>query len=169
MLVDYFWPFFTLNVRFSCLISYHKGRAKVKMNTSGSNFEISMKKKRFLKKKNYWNSSLGYKFTDGKMEDQDQYLKRLAGLQRLYSAVLISKLRRSQANQLHPHCLENGWIWLSNFLMLDPLPGISPTLLVEFFQIAGASMLQCYRGQLMKLMAVLFLDYMPKLNQVIHI
>lgn len=111
-------------------------------------------------------SSLGYKFTDGKMEDQDQYLKRIAGLQRLYSAVLITRLKRNQANQPHPHGLEHGWIWLSNFIMLDPLPGISPTMLVEFFQICGADMLQCYKAQLMKLIAVLYQQYMTKLDKV---
>lgn len=100
------------------------------------------------------------------MEDQDQYLKRIAGLQRLYSAILITKLKRNQAHQPHPHGLENGWIWLSNFLMLGPLPGISPTLLVEFFQICGADMLQVYKCQFMKLIAILYAQYMPRLDQV---
>lgn len=100
------------------------------------------------------------------MEDQDQYLKRIAGLQRLYSAILITKSKRNQAHQPHPHGLENGWIWLSNFLMLDPLPGISPTLMVEFFQICGADMSQAYRGQFMKLIAILYAQYMPRLDQV---
>lgn len=100
------------------------------------------------------------------MEEQEQYLKRISGLQRLYSAVLITKLRRSQQHLEHPHGIENGWIWLSNFLMLDPLPGISPTLLVEFIQACGAEMWQVYKKQFMKLLVVLHDRYMPKLEKV---
>lgn len=111
-------------------------------------------------------SVLGYKFNDGIMEDKEQYLKRISGLQRLYSAVLITKLRRNQQHIMHPHGLENGWIWLTNVLMLDPLPGISPTLLLEFIQICGAEMLQLYKKQFMKLMIALHHQYISKLDRV---
>lgn len=100
------------------------------------------------------------------MEDQESYLKRISGLQRLYSAVLITKLRRSQQDRMHPHGLENGWIWLTNFIMLDALPGISPTLLLEFIQTCGAEMLQMYKKQFIKLMLVLHNQYIPKLDSV---
>lgn len=111
-------------------------------------------------------SLLGYKFNDDKMEDQESYLKRIAGLQRLYSAVLITKVKRSQQHIMHPHGLENGWIWLTNFIMLDALPGISPTLLLEFIQTCGAEMLQTYKKQFIKLMLVLHNQYIPKLDSV---
>lgn len=111
-------------------------------------------------------SLLGYKFNDGKMEEQEQYLKRISGLQRLYSAVLITKLRRSQQHADHPHGLENGWIWLSNSLMLDPLPGISSTLLLEFIQICGTELWQAYKKQFMKLMIVLHEQYIFRLDKV---
>lgn len=100
------------------------------------------------------------------MEDQEQYLKRISGLQRLYSAVLITKLRRNEQHIEHPHGLENGWIWLSNFLMLDPLPGISPTLLLEFIQISGSEMWKCYKRQFIKLMIALHNQYILKLDKV---
>lgn len=100
------------------------------------------------------------------MEEQEQYLKRISGLQRLYSAVLITKLRRGQQHADHPHGIENGWFWLSDFLMLDPLPGISSTLLLEFIQICGSEMWQIYRKQFMKLMIVLHEQYILKLNKV---
>lgn len=111
-------------------------------------------------------SILGYKFNDGKMEEQEQYLKRISGLQRLYSAVLITKLRKSQQHLEHPHGLEYGWMWISNFIMLDPLPGISPTLLMEFIQTCGAEMWQIYKKQFMKILVVLNDQYMPKLERV---
>lgn len=110
---------------------------------------------------------LGYRFTDNKIEPQDQYLKRLSGLQRLYSAILITKQRRSQQNQPHPHGLENGWIWLSNFLNLEPLPEICATLLLEFIQVCGAELWQTYQRQFLKLLLVLQQAYMAKLDEVI--
>lgn len=110
--------------------------------------------------------TLGYRFNDGKMEDQEQYLKRICGLQRLYSAVLITKIKRSQQHLEHPHGIDHGWTWFSNFLMLDPLPGISASLILEFIQICGAEMGQIYKKQFMKLLVVLYTLYMPKLEKV---
>lgn len=113
------------------------------------------------------NSSLiGYKFNDDKLEEQEQYLKRLSGLQRLYSAVLITKLKRNQQQIEHPHSMENGWIWFTSFLMLDPLPGISSTLLLEFLQICGSEMWQLYKKQFMKLLILLHNNYLAKLERV---
>lgn len=100
------------------------------------------------------------------MEDQESYLKRISGLQRLYSAILLTKPRRNQQQMGHPHGIENGWIWFSNFLMLDPLPGISSTLLAEFIHICGYEMLQVYRKQFFKLIIVLNEQYLMKLDRV---
>lgn len=111
-------------------------------------------------------SLIGYKFNDGKLEEQEQYLKRISGLQRLYSAVLITKLKRNQHHMDHPHSLENGWIWFTNFLILDPLPGINSTLLLEFLQICGLEMWQAYKKQFMKLLILLQNQYLLKLDKV---
>lgn len=100
------------------------------------------------------------------MEEEEQYLKRIAGLQRLYSAVLISKSKNAHQHLEHPHGIEYGWMWFSNILMLDPLPGIIPTLLLEFIQECGAEMWQVYKKQFMKLLVVLHDSYMPKLEKV---
>lgn len=110
---------------------------------------------------------LGYRFTDDKIEPQDQYLKRLSGLQRLYSAILITKQKRNQQSQPHPYGLENGWIWMANFLNLEPLPEICATLLLEFIQVCGAEMWQTYQQQFLKLLLVLQQTYMIKLDEVI--
>lgn len=110
---------------------------------------------------------LGYRFTDDKIEPQDQYLKRLSGLQRLYSAILITKQQRSQQNQPHPHGLENGWIWMSNFLNLEPLPEICATLLLEFIQVCGSELWQTYQRQFLKMLIALHQAYMVKLDEVI--
>lgn len=110
---------------------------------------------------------MGYKFTkNGEIEDQQEYLKRISGLQRLYSAVLITKSKRAQQHLEHPYGIENAWMWLSNYLMLDPLPGISEVLVLEFIQICGAEMWQVYKRQFMKLLVVLHAQYIPRLERV---
>lgn len=112
------------------------------------------------------NRLLGYKYINNKIEPQDQYLKRITGLQRLYSAILITQLRNAQQNQPHPQGIENGWIWLTNFLNLDPMPDICPTLLLEFLEVAGSEMWKVYGVQFQKLLTVLHKQYVPRLEKV---
>lgn len=111
-------------------------------------------------------SALGYRFENNKMEPQDQYLKRLSGIQRLHSAILITKQRRDQQHMAHPYALENGWTWFASFLNLDPLPEISATLIYEFLQVCGTEMWQTYKQQFTKLLIVLQQSYMLRLEQV---
>lgn len=72
----------------------------------------------------------------------------------------------SQQNQNHPYGLENGWTWMANFLNLDPVPDICPTLLVEFIEIAGFEMWTTYKQQFQKLLLVVQQQYIPKLDKV---
>lgn len=100
------------------------------------------------------------------MEKPEQYLSRISGLQRLYSAIMTTKLRRSQAQSPHPHGLENAWIWLSNILMLDPLPEVFASLILRFMEICGPEMLTAYGKQFVKLIIALQSQYIPKLEQI---
>lgn len=63
---------------------------------------------------------LGYRYIEGVLEKQDQYLKRMSGLIRLYSSILITNRRRGQTAP-HPYGIENGWVWLTNILNLGKL------------------------------------------------
>lgn len=108
---------------------------------------------------------LGYRYVDNVLEKQDMFLKRMSGMARLYVAVLITKSRRGETAAL-PHGLENGWIWLTNVLNMEPLPDICATLIFEFLQIAGASMLQLYGKQFQKLLRTLQGQYFPKLSLI---
>lgn len=109
---------------------------------------------------------LGYKIKDDKLETETQYLKRISGLQRLYSAVLITKVKRSQQHLPHPYGLENGWVWLTNLIMLDPHAGVCSTLLLEFLQICGFDMWQAYKTQFLKVMVAVLNQYISKLGKV---
>lgn len=62
---------------------------------------------------------LGYQYSDdGKVEPQDKFLKRMTGIMRLYSAIMVTKLKRSQANKPHPLGINEGWRWLAAMLNL---------------------------------------------------
>ncbi|XP_035791712.1 nucleoporin Gle1-like [Anopheles albimanus] len=109
--------------------------------------------------------TLGYRFVDGVLEKQDQYLKRMSGLARLYSAVIATVPRRDDPTP-HPHGLEYGWRWLTNILNRFPQPDICATLICEFLQTAGADLHAAYGKQFLKVLRVLQGDYLTALNKI---
>ncbi|KFB45098.1 hypothetical protein ZHAS_00013017 [Anopheles sinensis] len=110
--------------------------------------------------------SLGYRFAEGgQMEKQDQYLKRMAGLARLYAAVIVT-IPRIDPSKPHPHGLENGWRWLTNILNRYPKADICATLIVEFLQTTGAFLSMTYRSQFTKLIQLLQGDYLSALSRI---
>ncbi|XP_052891446.1 mRNA export factor Gle1 [Anopheles moucheti] len=110
--------------------------------------------------------TLGYRFADGGvLEKQDQYLKRMSGLARLYAAVIITVPRKDDATP-HPHGLEYGWRWLTNILNRFPQPDICATLIAEFLQTAGSDLHAAYGKQFIKVLQVLQGDYMTALNRI---
>lgn len=108
---------------------------------------------------------LGYKVNNGQLEPQNIYLSRMAGIARLYAAILVTKPRMGEA-QAHPHDLNNGWIWLCNILNLEPLPEICATMILEVLQIAGEEMRCSYGKQFLKLIFTIQNQYFPKLELV---
>ncbi|XP_050079784.1 mRNA export factor Gle1 [Anopheles maculipalpis] len=110
--------------------------------------------------------TLGYRFADGGvLEKQDQYLKRMSGLARLYAAVIITIPRKDDPTP-HPHGIEYGWRWLTNILNRFPQPDICATLILEFLQTAGSDLHAVYGNQFIKVLQVLRGDYMTALNRI---
>uniref|UniRef100_A0A182PKA1 mRNA export factor GLE1 n=1 Tax=Anopheles epiroticus TaxID=199890 RepID=A0A182PKA1_9DIPT len=110
--------------------------------------------------------TLGYRFADGGvLEKQDQYLKRMSGLARLYAAVIVTVPRKDDPTP-HPHGLEFGWRWLTNILNRFPQPDICATLIAEFLQTAGSELHAAYGKQFLKVLRVLQGDYMGALNRI---
>ena len=108
---------------------------------------------------------LGYRMVDGQIEQQEQYLKRQSGVARLYAAVMITN-GRQQDGTTHPYSIEHAWLWLTNFIALDPLPNICATLILEFLQIAGSDLWLAYGKQFSKLLVFIQQQYFPKLSAV---
>uniref|UniRef100_A0A1A9VVK9 mRNA export factor GLE1 n=1 Tax=Glossina austeni TaxID=7395 RepID=A0A1A9VVK9_GLOAU len=107
--------------------------------------------------------TLGYRFTEGQMEQQDMFLKRQAGIARLYAAVMITSGRK-QDGPSHPYSLDNAWRWLTNFVDLDPFPDICATLMMEILQIVGNDLWLTYGKQFVKLLVYIQYNYFPKLT-----
>lgn len=110
-------------------------------------------------------ASLGYLCSEGEIEEQGKFLKRMTGIVRLYAAV-ISSLPPQGKSQQHPFGLEKGWTWLARMLNLDPRPDYTATALYEFLAVAGHTLMRQYKKQFGKLLNTLVLEYVPKIEKV---
>jgi nucleoporin GLE1 len=107
--------------------------------------------------------SLGYRYSNGKVEQQPAYLKRMSGVVRLYAAILISLPRR---NQPHPHGLEHAWRYLASLLNLSPRNDITAAILVEFLSVAGHAMSKEYGKQFQKILHLICTEYFSMIRNV---
>lgn len=105
--------------------------------------------------------SLGYACKGGKMEEQKEFLKRMAGYIILYAAIMVSSPLKP--GHPHPHGLEYAWQWLVCITKYDPRPDITATVLFYFLDTAGHSLLNHYGRQFWKLLRLISDDYMPKI------
>ncbi|KAK5648933.1 hypothetical protein RI129_003825 [Pyrocoelia pectoralis] len=107
--------------------------------------------------------SLGYQYKNNVVEKHDKFLKRMAGIMRLYAAIIVTKPKRGQRNL---HGISEGWRWLTAFLNLDPKPDITATLLHEFFEIAGSTMEIVYGNSFRKLIKFVCSVYFPLIRKI---
>lgn len=125
-----------------------------------------------------YHRSLGYKVDeDGAVEEQDKFLRRMSGLMRLYCACLITspppptpggatRPPHGQTQFTHPQGLENAWMWLARVMDQDPHPDITAGLIYDVLVTCGAQMMRQYSIQFVKLVFLLYKQYVPKLKDV---
>lgn len=105
-------------------------------------------------------NSLGYKFdSSGNIESHDKYLKRMIGIVRLYSAVIVTSSKYEQP----VIGISQAWIFVAGTLNQYPVADITSTMLVEFLTIAGFAMHQNYGIQFIKLLQYINTHYMKKI------
>lgn len=76
---------------------------------------------------------LGFKVGgDGQVEGEDNYLKRMSGIVRLYAAIL----QTSSDPHPHPHGLEHGWAWLARILNMEPHPTLTATAIHDVLEVS---------------------------------
>ncbi|KFQ29517.1 Nucleoporin GLE1 [Mesitornis unicolor] len=109
---------------------------------------------------------LGYKVKDSKMEEQDQFLKRMSGLIRLYAAIIQLRWPYGSKQGTHPHGLNHGWRWLAQMLNMEPLADVTATLLFGFLEVCGNALMKQYQVQFWKMMLLIREDYVPRIEAI---
>ncbi|KAF7279806.1 hypothetical protein GWI33_006729 [Rhynchophorus ferrugineus] len=103
---------------------------------------------------------LGYQYTDGEIEKQDKFLKRMTGIMKLYFALLVTKPKKTQPSS--PYNLQRGWKWLSSFLRLQPQTDITATALHTFLETVGFEMDARYGKIFKKVLRAIIEEFLPK-------
>lgn len=107
--------------------------------------------------------ALGYKYdSEGNAEKQDQFLKRMSGIMRLYASVMVAHPPRGP----NPYGTEHAWEWLSMVMNIEPLPDITATMTFDLLEVTGHALYRDYRKQFVKLLHVLIKEFLPKLKRV---
>jgi len=107
--------------------------------------------------------SLGYKYSNGKVEQQPAYLKRMTGVVRLFAAIMISTPRR---NQPHPYGLNEAWRYLAALLNLPPRNEITAGVLEVFLSVVGNAMTKEFGQQFRKVLHFICTEYLPMIHRV---
>ncbi|XP_043472198.1 nucleoporin GLE1 [Leptopilina heterotoma] len=113
--------------------------------------------------------SLGYKYSDdGTVEDHLKFLKRITGLMRLYSSIIVTRQRQG-VTQHHPHGLQFAWRWLAAMLNNEPqtqFSDIYATLIVVILEVTGHYLWTAYPKQFPKMLSLMITDYYPIISKI---
>uniref|UniRef100_A0A8C6HF69 mRNA export factor GLE1 n=1 Tax=Mus spicilegus TaxID=10103 RepID=A0A8C6HF69_MUSSI len=109
---------------------------------------------------------LGYQVVDSKVERQDSFLKRMSGMIRLYAAIIQLQWPYANRQEVHPHGLNHGWRWLAQILNMEPLSGVTATLLFDFLEVCGNALMNQYQVQFWKMILFIQEDYLPRIEAI---
>ncbi|KAM5146380.1 mRNA export factor GLE1 isoform 2-T2 [Mantella aurantiaca] len=109
---------------------------------------------------------LGYNLDGSGIERQDNFLKRMSGMIRLYAAILQMRYPFGTVQAHHPHGLNYGWRWLAQMLNMEPVADITATLLYDFLEVCGNALMKQYQGQFWKLIMLLNEELFPRIKLV---
>ncbi|XP_029776385.1 nucleoporin GLE1 isoform X2 [Suricata suricatta] len=110
--------------------------------------------------------TLGYQVKDSKVEQQDNFLKRMSGMIRLYAAIIQLRWPYGGRQQSHPHGLNHGWRWLAQILNMEPLSDVTATLLFDFLEVCGNALMKQYQVQFWKMILLIKEDYFPRIEAI---
>lgn len=109
---------------------------------------------------------LGYQVTDSKVEQQDNFLKRMSGMIRLYAAIIQLRWPYGNRQVAHPHGLNHGWRWLAQILNMEPLSDVTATLLFDFLEVCGNALMKQYQVQFWKMILLIREVYFPRIEAI---
>ncbi|KFQ00278.1 Nucleoporin GLE1, partial [Leptosomus discolor] len=108
----------------------------------------------------------GYHVDESKWEEQEQFLKRMGGLIRLYGAIMQIRWPYGNKQGNHPHGLNHGWRWLAQILNMEPVPVVTVTLLFDFLEVCGHALMKQYQDQFWKMMLLIQEEYCPRIEAI---
>lgn len=109
---------------------------------------------------------VGYDVDGDTVEDEDKFLAKLSGTVRLFAAMIQMEMPPQLSGRSHPFGIENGWIWFTRLMNLEPRPSITATIIFDFLEVAGHALLKRFGKQFQKVLLTLCKDLMPKILQV---
>eukprot|EP00062_Callorhinchus_milii_P014879 gi/632964515/ref/XP_007898434.1/ PREDICTED: nucleoporin GLE1 [Callorhinchus milii] len=109
---------------------------------------------------------LGYRVLDNGVEQQDNFLKRMSGMVRLYAAIIQMRWPYGSKQGVHPHGLNHGWRWLAQMLNMEPLADITATLLFDFLEVCGYALMKQYQMQFWKKIHLIKDHYFSRIESV---
>ncbi|XP_028312978.1 nucleoporin GLE1-like isoform X2 [Gouania willdenowi] len=112
---------------------------------------------------------LGYHVDESGVENQDQFLKRMSGMIRLYAAIVQLRWPFGSKQEPVPHGLNHGWRWLAQVLNMAPVVDITATLLYDFLEVCGNALIKQYQNQFWKLILLLKEEYLPRIEAITSI
>ncbi|XP_062110478.1 mRNA export factor GLE1 [Humulus lupulus] len=115
--------------------------------------------------------TLGFREDEGKVENVEDYLKRLESYMKLYGALVQTEINGFQ----NTHGLREGWAWIARFLNTLPANRYTAVALSAFLRMAGYALFKRYKSQFRKILSIIsdhFLNALrsrknPALNPVI--
>ncbi|XP_032904960.1 nucleoporin GLE1 isoform X2 [Amblyraja radiata] len=109
---------------------------------------------------------LGYRVQENCVEQQDNFLKRMSGMVRLYAAIMVSRWPYGTKQGEHPHDLNHAWRWLAQMLNMEPLADVTATLLFDFLEVCGHALMLKYQNQFWKMIRLIMTEYFPRIEAV---
>uniref|UniRef100_UPI00398E9E54 mRNA export factor GLE1 isoform X2 n=1 Tax=Pristiophorus japonicus TaxID=55135 RepID=UPI00398E9E54 len=109
---------------------------------------------------------LGYRVLDNGVEQQDNFLKRMSGMIRLYAAIILLRWPYGPKQGEHPHGLNYAWRWLAQMLNMEPLADITATLLFDFLEVCGNALMKKYQNQFWKMILLIKNEYFSRIEAV---
>lgn len=105
--------------------------------------------------------SLGYNYTNGIVEKQEKYVKRMTGIIRLFAAIIVTETRSGNALSI-----SQAWMIIAATVNLIPQLDVTAILLHEMLIITGYNLKQVYGRQFIKMLQYIDKNYMKKIEEV---
>jgi len=105
--------------------------------------------------------SLCYNYTNGVVEKQDKYVKRMTGIVRLFAAIIVTESKSGKALGIG-----QAWMLIAATVNLIPQLDVTAIFLYEILIITGHELKQVYGRQFIKMLEYINTNYMKKIDEV---